>query len=345
MPRLARGMDAAYFLHSAQILRTARFMDRAHGFFVTRESSNVPFTFHIYAVTNRHVVQNDPNIRINSSETSVQYWDYDPSEWTLSRTDDLAALDVTDKIEFSEDRGLPDKYQRPIDFVSEIFFVSEKFGYDHSVGVGDETIMLGLLTQHKGGKINLPVARFGNIAAVPNSLNPVQLDRQDRFIRPAWLNDCRSRGGFSGSPVWVWRSQYDDMNLYNGPGLPSNLHAKNMPARYSFLGLLGCHRGQFREDTTINAVGESSGPKQPLSSGDRIELASAMTVVVPAWEITNVLDYCELKETRDERDKRPERHRYSQGMLKIMSTAPQPGTFPRLARKWAAPVSRRHYQH
>jgi hypothetical protein len=185
--------------------------------------------------------------------------------------------------------------------------------------------MLGLLTQHDGGKVNLPVARFGNIAAVPNSLTPVQLSRPDSFVRPAWLNDCRSRGGFSGSPVWIWRSQYDDMNLYNGPGLPASLFAKNQPATYSFLALLGCHRGQFREETTIYARGESSELERPLRSGDDIELPSAMTVVVPAWEISSVLDYPELKDQRDARDKRPERQRYSEEALKIIRAQEEAG--------------------
>jgi hypothetical protein len=292
---------------------------------IIRESEKFPFTFHIYAVTNRHVAEKYANIRINFSETSIQYWEYDPSDWVFSSTDDLAVLDVTDQIEFSEDRGIP--YLRPIEFVSERFFVSEKFRDDHNIGVGDETIMLGLLTQHDGGKLNLPVARFGNIAAEPNSLTPVQLGRWDRSASPAWLNDCRSRGGFSGSPVWIWRSQYDDMNLYNGPGLPDSLFAKNQPASYSFLALLGCHRGQFREDTTIYAKGEASDPKRPLKSGDDIELASAMTIVVPAWEISTTLDHSELKAQRDERDKRPERQKYSQECQKIFHAQEQAGIF------------------
>lgn len=317
MPRLAKGMERCVFFAFGTDYRDGSPRGPGGtGFFMYRESASVPFTFHMYAVTNRHVAAEYPNIRINSSETSVRYWENDPADWIFSRTDDLAVLDVTDQIEFSEDHGVP--YQRPIDFVSERAFVSEKFGHDHHVGVGDETIMLGLLSQHDGGKINLPVARFGNIAAVPNELNPVQLDHRDRFVRPAWLNDCRSRGGFSGSPVWVWRSQYDDMNLYNGPGLPASLFAKNQPARYSFLALLGCHRGQFPEETTVYANGESFSPKRPLISGDDIKLASAMTVVVPAWEISNVLDYSQLKDQRDERDRRPERQRYSQEALRIV---------------------------
>jgi hypothetical protein len=199
MPRLAHGMErCVFFVFGTNYKDGSPRGPGGTGFFIFRESENVPLTFHIYAVTNRHVATDFPNIRINSSETSVQVWEYDPSDWVLSGTDDLAALDVTDQIEFSEDRGIPD--QRPIDFVSERAFVSEKFRHDHHVGVGDETVMLGLLSQHDGGKVNLPVARFGNIAAVPNSLTPVQLSRPDRFVRPVkdgcWI-PC------SMSPTWL----------------------------------------------------------------------------------------------------------------------------------------------
>ena len=55
-----------------------------------------------------------------------------------------------------------------------------------------------------------------------------------------------------------------------------------------------------------------------------------MTVVVPAWEISNVLDYSPLKDQRDERDKRPERQRYAQEALKIIRAQEQAGVFPRL---------------
>jgi hypothetical protein len=171
------------FLRSAKTIGTVHFtpVRGGTGFFVMRQSEKVPFTFHIYAVTNRHVVDEGcTNIRVNSSATSVMYWEYDVSDWVFSNTDDLAVLDVTDQIDFSQEYGL--SKQRPIEFFSERFFVSEKFKSDHNIGPGDDTIMLGLLTHHGGGKINLPVARFGNIAASANDLTPVQLGLRDRFV-------------------------------------------------------------------------------------------------------------------------------------------------------------------
>ena len=150
MPRLAHRMEHCVFFAFGKNYKDNTFRGPGGtGFFVFRESEGVPFTFHIYAITNRHVATNYANIRINASEASTRYWEYDPSEWVFSATDDLAAIDVTDQIEFSEDYGI--QHRRPIEFVSEKSFVSDKFRDDHNVGVGDETIMLGLLNQHYGG--------------------------------------------------------------------------------------------------------------------------------------------------------------------------------------------------
>jgi hypothetical protein len=84
--------------------------------------------------------------------------------------------------------------------------------------------------------------------------------------------------------------------------------------RQSFLGLLGCHIGQFREPTTVWAA-ES---QKILHSGDAVEVASAMTVVVPAWEISRLLDDDRLKAQRAVRDILPERQNYSNSAQKIM---------------------------
>jgi len=108
----------------------------------------------------------------------------------------------------------------------------------------------------------------------------------------------RSRNGFSGSPVWVWRTPYDDMNRVGFNGREQLFHPRN-----AFLYLVGVHRGQFREQTTIR----SAEAERALHSGDDIEIASSMTVIVPAWEITALLDKDTFKQKRVERDSRSER--------------------------------------
>lgn len=329
MPRLSHGMERCVFFafRKNYMADEPEFIGPCGtGFFVCRQSEATPYTWHFYAVTNAHVARGFPCIRINDTDTTTQYWDREPDDWTYSAMDDLAALDITDEIEFSEDRGV---YNSPVSWINEKHFVSEWFRNGYNVGIGDQTVMLGLLAHHNGGKINLPVGRFGNIAAVPSDLMPVRLAPTDEFVRPAWLNDCRSRYGFSGSPVWVWRSQYDNMNLYRGPGLPDNFHTPEDPHSQSFLALMGCHRGQFREEAKIYAANESDEARRPLQTGDNIEIASSMTVVIPAWEISNVLNHLDLKKQAEERDARPERRRYSNAAQKIMRAQEQAGMFPR----------------
>lgn len=71
------------------------------GFFVARHSESLDNIFHVYAVSNRHTVNNTPCIRINKNENETRLLEFDPSEWVWSDTDDLAAVDVTDFVSFN----------------------------------------------------------------------------------------------------------------------------------------------------------------------------------------------------------------------------------------------------
>jgi len=101
VPRLAHGMErCVFFAFGKNDSDNSLHGPGGTGFFVVRDSESVPFSFHIYAVINRHVAEGSANTRVNSSDTApspyVHYWECDPSDRVFSRTDDLAALDVTD---------------------------------------------------------------------------------------------------------------------------------------------------------------------------------------------------------------------------------------------------------
>lgn len=263
------------------------------GFFVVRKSECLhgPF-FHYYAVSNRHVVNPSSTIRVNTKSGSVFYIERDIAQWTYSDTDDLAVVDVT------EDLTCRDS-ELAVSAISETQFVRREL-LEHSACLGDQTIMLGLFVDHDGGsEINLPVARFGNMAATPNSKVPVLLYKGDTYERPAFLNDMRSRTGFSGSPVWTWYNPYDSMA--NDPGNDSQFGSSFKPR--ASLTLVGVHRGQFREPASIIR----DLPPEPESKEDEINVASSMTVVIPAWEITTLLNKPELQSQRSARDARPDR--------------------------------------
>ncbi len=302
MARIAREIERCVFFLFGQNPQTGALVGPgATGFFVARQSDVLDRTFHVYAVSNRHAVQKYYSIRINKSQDETRMIELDPAEWIWSDTDDLAAVDVTDFLSFDcETYAFIDD----ITWVDESSFVTHAKIFYRDIGIGDQTVMLGLFADHSGGQKNLPVGRFGLIAAMPDDAMPVRLGLDDTIERPAFLNDMRSRSGFSGSPVWIWRTPYDDMNQVGFNGRAQMFHPMN-----AFLALAGVHRGQFREQTTLRLVEERA-----LRTGDDIEIASAMTIVIPAWEITTLLDKETFKRQRTERDGRPERIKLSQAL-------------------------------
>jgi hypothetical protein len=69
------------------------------------------------------------------------------------------------------------------------------------VGIGDDVVISGLFTKRKGREKNLPIVRFGNIAAMPSEAIP---DSETGLSFHAYLIEARSIGGLSGSPVFLY---------------------------------------------------------------------------------------------------------------------------------------------
>ena len=167
--------------------------------------------------------------------------------------------------------------------------------------------MLGLFTENSGGERNLPAMRFGNLSQVARMPVP----HGNGAIHPAHVFDMHSRPGFSGSPVFVYRTPESDLffdyfeaSVHGIPGVLSRSVKAPKPSRHNrFVRLLGIHSGQFYEHMEATVVGEAYG-KAPICDGDKIQLPSSMTVVVPAWDITELLDLPFFQEQREMRDKR-----------------------------------------
>src|SRR4051794_24779824 len=165
------------------------------GFFVGRHSTALPLTRHVYAVSNWHVVRDAPCVRVNLVGGGSRKLEIEHDEWVPLAGEDMAAADVTDHLRQSPDplQGYDD-----ISWLEEHSFVRQQGFRD--AAVGDDTFMVGLFSDHRGDTENAPVGRFGNIASVPNAAMPVELHPKDPYPSPAYLNDMRSRTGFSGSP-------------------------------------------------------------------------------------------------------------------------------------------------
>jgi hypothetical protein len=120
----------------------------------------------------------------------VDIFEFDPSEWTfIPNTDDVALspaipLDVMGHTMFS------------VVFTGTFNTMRKR---SHSIGVG-------------GGERNQPAARFGNISVMPTPIL-----QPNNVKRPTYLVDMHSRTGYSGSPVFVYRTPGNNLDHGHSP--------------------------------------------------------------------------------------------------------------------------------
>jgi hypothetical protein len=127
----------------------------------------------------------------------------------------------------------------------------------------------------------LPVARFGNIARLPTDEH-VFIDTRSRGLIKlrAYLAECHSWGGFSGSPVfWTY--------LFNEADSQGNLVRGNVYCT----ALLGLIAGHFNvEAPTSNKI-----TQEELVT----EVNSGMAIVTPTDNIMELLMRDDVKEERE----------------------------------------------
>ena len=278
------------------------------GVIIEFPSATLQGEYHTYVVSNRHVVDQTPWVRLNTCDGKTRLLEIISEEWISDGKEDLAIVDVTDHISLDKDFYSTVEYRH---------FINADRVIGNHIGIGDQVFMLGLYSDHDGTSRNLPVARFGNIAAMPHHLVPVITGPSDLYKRPAFLNDMRSRQGFSGSPVWVWRGEEVDLADYDAGGrkfnkLGGSIYNKTPP----FLCFAGIHRGQFPEETRVLLSKDESLVK----TGTEMLIASSMTIVIPAWEISHLLNNPQLRDERAARDGLEERIRRSEARVTFTST-------------------------
>jgi len=117
------------------------------------------------------------------------------------------------------------------------------------------------------------------------------MELETKAKRPCYLVDTRSRGGFSGSPVFVYRQGQADLSwLPYGQFRPADLLTTR--ATDYFWGLLGIHCGQFWDKVEARKVKKPmpKGEHEPIKEGDKLLIQSGVTIVVPAQRISILLD-------------------------------------------------------
>lgn len=301
MPRLGYAVQITVFYLFGTDPRTGLLKGPAGtGVFVSRTQNGV---MHVYAVTAYHVAVKPyamSQIRINTVVRSAGSEDrlssriipLEPDEWKfIPGSDDLAAVDVTDKFGATE----------TFDFVAnvdEAQFATQEFIDQVELGEGEDGFMIGMFTSNPGDGVNVPAVRFGNISQMAHPAMPLEQGNGQK--RPSHVFDMRSRPGYSGSPVFVYRTPDHDLTtvVEEDSNMVRVITADNM-----FVKLLGIHSGQFQEEV-VATMAEAYG-QLPIHEGDKLLIPSSMTVVVPASRISDLLNLPQFEEQRKMREQRP----------------------------------------
>ncbi len=229
----------------------------------------------LYVVTAAHVIQKIQTVenfdgsvvlRINKRDGSAESIVSATSDWLFHPEDsgvDVAVLRIQ-----IPDPGEYDFRALPLEM-----FLSPSVVEQEQIGIGDEVYLTGLFYNHSGKRRNIPIARIGNIAAMPEERIRT---REFGFIE-AYLVEARSIGGLSGSPVFVYISNIDRVGK-EGQVLISG---KGRGGGKSYL--LGLMHGHWDADA-LNAdhLTESEQRREMVNMG--------IAIVVPSSKVLEVIE-------------------------------------------------------
>ena len=300
MPRISQAiLDSTFYLYRTEEDAAGGNNFGGTGFLVSYECvyqvdngrlNNLVAKHHIYAVTNWHVALRSgcSVIRINTRDGKTKTFPVDPIDWSfVPRGDDVAVTPLP--VDFSE---------LQCNTIGTHLFETKEY-LDYRVGPGEDVFMVGRFVDHDGGTTNQPAIRFGNISVMPTAMKIPELSR----TRDYYCIDLHSRSGFSGSPVFAYRTFGQDLEgndiqkLVNKITNMEHIFSSDFSPRLS---LLGIHCGQFTEEWYIDNRKRRSGKVK--GNGEYIVGMSGMAIVSPAWTIMEALDLPKFQRERAEVD-------------------------------------------
>ncbi len=243
----------------------------------------------LYAVTNRHCIQGiNPVLRFNKKDGGLHTVQTVESQWHyIDNHYDIAIFPL-----------VLDTNTIDLTHIDTSFFLTEDSVSKEEIDVGEDVFMVGRFVNHDGGSnINKPSMRFGQISIMnANIIHPYAKypNLMYKENQEAVLLDMRARTGYSGSPVFVYRTQGSIFheNLKNNE--PENL---SFLTPYHFMRLLGIQWGIAPDeiDQNSNSFSQEIASVNPKNADD----LKNMSIVCPAKYILEVLNKKELKENRD----------------------------------------------
>lgn len=251
------------------------------GFFVSLPSA-IPNRRYTYLVTAKHVIQgakaqgfSEFFIRLNTADGGSVIAAI-PDDWLYpdNPAADVAVMPVT----IGKYNPALQFRTNPIDSIA-----TDEFLQEHSIGVGDDLIIVGLFSQRWGHRRNIPIVRSGIIASMPDE--PFMDEPGELY--DAYLVEMRSIGGLSGSPVFVFMDA-----LRAIPDRRMEYDFNNLEWRLALIGVIRGHWELQRQD----AVSDNAGASQEASEIDRLNTGIAQ--VTPIQEVLAILNREELVKER-----------------------------------------------
>lgn len=287
MPKLGEYqylLDIVFFLYPDEASAVSGGDLGGTGFFVAMPSEKYPEHFHhIYAVTNWHVAVEGGSsvIRVNRIGGGFEIFSFEPHEWEfIPGGHDIAVIPIPlDPRKFKAEALLVDS-----------FFLTKKESKKLEINAADDVFMLGRFIDYDGAGANHPAMRFGHISMVKAKV-PQPTGGSPSSI----VVDMHSRTGYSGSPVFVYRTHGSVF-----------AKAESMIFGGHLMKLLGILWGQFPEAWEIkDGVPKHLQSASPaVLDGKHVRGWSGMSLVSPAWAIKDVLNTPRLVELRQEAERR-----------------------------------------
>lgn len=269
MPQLGQYeqiLETVFFLYASAADAAEGKKFGGTGFIIGRRTKGWPDKYHhMFAVTNWHVACRDgfSVIRLNTTDGKTEILDLGPEDWHfIPGKNDIAVTPI----------GLKDHHQALA--LDENFF--DKFPDDKDrLGPGDDVFMIGRFVDYDGVQRNQPSVRFGHISMIS-----VPIKQPTGYMGQSIVLDMHSRTGYSGSPVFVYRTA----------GSVFAPKGKIFTGGH-YLGLLGIHWGQFPELWEIEADDrQRRGDEASLiTEGKYVRGLSGMTCVIPSAAIEEIL--------------------------------------------------------
>lgn len=276
MPQLGQYqylLETVFFLYPDEASARAGQGAGGTGFLVAVPSVKYPDKFHhVYAVTNWHVAVSGGSsvVRVMKRDGTAHILNFGPDEWEfIPGGHDVAVIPI----------DLNPQDLRVEAIVTDSFFLTSEQLREFEVNAAEDVFMLGRFIDWDGEAANHPAMRFGNISMMQAA---VPLENGATHI--SVVVDMHSRTGFSGSPVFVYRT--------SGSIFPKE---DTLLIKGHMMKLLGILWGVFPEMWDI------AGKDLPAPLlGKKVKGLSGMSLVAPASAIYDTLNLPRLREMRAE---------------------------------------------